>query len=112
MYYSSDYRNGYERALSDVKKYLEEHKNKLTSAKFNNIDGTIKVVQAMLRYKVEMREAGTVPLAVINCKKIKHVKDITEEELAKDNEVKVFNEESKKKIRTRRKTLPPVIRYM
>ena len=55
---SVDYENGYKKALSDVKNYIQKHSDTMKLNKLTNCKGFIKLLSAMAKYWNEMLTHG------------------------------------------------------
>ena len=64
------YTQGYTKALLDVKAYFETHSEAIKHNKLWNAKGVIKILDALIENREEMRETSTVKLTYTADKKL------------------------------------------
>ena len=57
-----EYNRGHTRGLLDVKDYLTKHEFDIKASKLNTFKGVLKVIDALIENREELRSTGTVKL--------------------------------------------------
>ena len=66
----SDYIKGYTKALIDVKRYIEDHEHAIKETRLTGYVGILKLIDALIAGRDELRETGDVSLIMTPGKRL------------------------------------------